>query len=153
MRLAAAGLFPGMLHHTILTHLHSDHTTDFNDVLTTWWVMPFTAGRPLPSGRLNNLQAATFGAITLSLGVAELAVFVNLLTALLGGLRRGDPTRTLRLASGDALVLGFLGGARAFGVIDLSVHQGTMLGLDASCRFDGIPLALELAAARLRARS
>ena len=32
----------------LLTHLHSDHTTDFNDVLTTWWVMPFTAGRPLP---------------------------------------------------------------------------------------------------------
>jgi protoheme IX farnesyltransferase len=48
--------------------------------------MKRTAGRPLPSGRLHNLQAATFGAITLGLGVAELAVFVNLLTALLGGL-------------------------------------------------------------------
>ena len=39
MRLAAAGLFPGMLHHVILTHLHSDHTTDFNDVVTTRWAM------------------------------------------------------------------------------------------------------------------
>lgn len=39
MRLAAAGLFPGMVHHVILTHLHSDHTTDFNDVVTTRWAM------------------------------------------------------------------------------------------------------------------
>ncbi len=39
MRLAAAGLFPGMLHHVILTHLHSDHTTDFNDLVTTRWAM------------------------------------------------------------------------------------------------------------------
>lgn len=39
MRLAAAGLFPPMLHHVFLTHLHSDHTTDFNDVVTTRWAM------------------------------------------------------------------------------------------------------------------
>lgn len=37
MRLAAAGLFPGFLHRVILTHLHSDHTTDFNDLVTTRW--------------------------------------------------------------------------------------------------------------------
>jgi len=47
MRLAAAGLFPGMLHHVVLTHLHSDHTTDFNDLVTTRWAMsPFE--HPLP---------------------------------------------------------------------------------------------------------
>src|SRR6476646_2802845 len=39
MRLAGAGLFPPMLHHVILTHLHSDHTTDFNDLVTTRWAM------------------------------------------------------------------------------------------------------------------
>jgi ribonuclease Z len=39
MRLAAAGAFPGMLTSVLLTHLHSDHVTDFNDVLTTRWVM------------------------------------------------------------------------------------------------------------------
>ncbi len=39
MRLAAAGLFPGMLHHVLLTHLHSDHTTDVNDLVTTRWAM------------------------------------------------------------------------------------------------------------------
>jgi ribonuclease Z len=48
MRLAGAGVQVGQLSVVLLTHLHSDHTTDFNDVLTTWWVMPFTAGRPLP---------------------------------------------------------------------------------------------------------
>ena len=39
MRLAAAGAFPGMLASVLLTHLHSDHVSDFNDVLTTRWVM------------------------------------------------------------------------------------------------------------------
>jgi ribonuclease Z len=47
MRLAAAGLFPGMLHHVVLTHLHSDHTTDFNDLVTTRWAMS-PGESPLP---------------------------------------------------------------------------------------------------------
>jgi ribonuclease Z len=47
MRLTAAGVSVPQLSAVFLTHLHSDHTTDFNDVLTTWWVMPMTAGRNL----------------------------------------------------------------------------------------------------------
>lgn len=47
MRLAGAGLGVVNLNAVFLTHLHSDHTTDFNDVITSWWVMPFTAGREL----------------------------------------------------------------------------------------------------------
>ncbi len=39
MRLAAAGVLPPMLHSVILTHLHSDHICDLNDVVTTRWVM------------------------------------------------------------------------------------------------------------------
>ena len=39
MRLAAAGVLPPMLDRVLLTHLHSDHVTDFNDVVTTRWVM------------------------------------------------------------------------------------------------------------------
>lgn len=39
MRLAGAGVVPPMLDALLLTHLHSDHTTDFNDVITTRWVM------------------------------------------------------------------------------------------------------------------
>src|SRR5712692_6592811 len=38
LRLAGAGLNPAALHTTFLTHLHSDHTTDFNDVFTTHWL-------------------------------------------------------------------------------------------------------------------
>lgn len=39
MRLAAVGVLPNMLDAVLLTHLHSDHLTDLNDVVTTHWVM------------------------------------------------------------------------------------------------------------------
>jgi ribonuclease Z len=39
MRLAAAGVLPPMLSAVVITHLHSDHITDLNDVITTRWVM------------------------------------------------------------------------------------------------------------------
>jgi ribonuclease Z len=53
MRLTAAGVLPIGLSAVLLTHLHSDHITDLNDVITTHWVM--TSGpQPLrvygPSG-------------------------------------------------------------------------------------------------------
>lgn len=38
MRLAAAGTAPAMLDAVLLTHLHSDHCCDLNDVVTTAWV-------------------------------------------------------------------------------------------------------------------
>ena len=39
LRLAAVGLgLPALLHQVFLTHLHSDHTTDFGDLVTTNWV-------------------------------------------------------------------------------------------------------------------
>lgn len=39
MRLAAVGVFPIALSAVLLTHLHSDHITDLNDVVTTHWIM------------------------------------------------------------------------------------------------------------------
>jgi ribonuclease Z len=39
LRLAGAGLFPVMLSGVVLTHLHSDHVSDLNDVITSQWVM------------------------------------------------------------------------------------------------------------------
>jgi ribonuclease Z len=39
MRLVAAGVLPAGLSAVLLTHLHSDHITDLNDVITTHWVM------------------------------------------------------------------------------------------------------------------
>jgi ribonuclease Z len=47
MRLAGAGVFPPMLDRVFLTHLHSDHITDLNDVITTRWVMS-PVESPLP---------------------------------------------------------------------------------------------------------
>jgi ribonuclease Z len=39
LRLAAAGVMPAQLTAILLTHLHSDHITDLNDLITTHWVM------------------------------------------------------------------------------------------------------------------
>lgn len=39
MRLSAAGVLPVQLSAVLLTHLHSDHLCDLNDVVTTHWVM------------------------------------------------------------------------------------------------------------------
>lgn len=47
MRLAGAGVLPIGLSAVLLTHLHSDHITDLNDVITTHWVMS-TEPTPLP---------------------------------------------------------------------------------------------------------
>jgi ribonuclease Z len=47
MRAAAVGLLPGMLTRLFLTHLHSDHVTDLNDVVTMRWAMS-RQPNPLP---------------------------------------------------------------------------------------------------------
>lgn len=41
MRLAAAGVPVGQLTAVLLTHLHSDHLTDLNDVVTSHWISTF----------------------------------------------------------------------------------------------------------------
>ena len=47
MRAAAAGSGAGAFQALLLTHLHSDHITDLNDVFTMRWVMSFSPN-PLP---------------------------------------------------------------------------------------------------------
>lgn len=47
MRAAAAGAQANQLTALVLTHLHSDHITDLNDVITSRWVTSF-APNPLP---------------------------------------------------------------------------------------------------------
>ena len=39
MRLTGAGLFPPFLSAILLTHLHSDHISDLNDLVTSRWIM------------------------------------------------------------------------------------------------------------------
>jgi ribonuclease Z len=41
MRAAGAGSAAGALRGVFLTHLHSDHTTDLNDVITSRWITSF----------------------------------------------------------------------------------------------------------------
>ena len=41
MRCAGAMVAPAMINALLLTHLHSDHTTDVNDVITTRWINSF----------------------------------------------------------------------------------------------------------------
>jgi ribonuclease Z len=50
MRLVAAGVLPVMLEGVFLTHLHSDHICDLNDVITTHWIMSGQPGRLDVSG-------------------------------------------------------------------------------------------------------
>jgi ribonuclease Z len=47
MRMAAAGCAPPLLEAVLLTHLHSDHITDLNDVVTMRWVGSLVPS-PLP---------------------------------------------------------------------------------------------------------
>src|SRR5271167_5145445 len=47
MRAAAAGSAAGALRGLFLTHLHSDHTTDLNDIVTSRWITSFQP-HPLP---------------------------------------------------------------------------------------------------------
>lgn len=47
MRLAAVGLIPAGLSAVLLTHLHSDHITDLNDIVTGHWLMS-AEGSTLP---------------------------------------------------------------------------------------------------------
>ena len=65
MRLAGAGMLPPMLGAVLVTHLHSDHLTDLNDVITTHWVMnaePVTLSVFGPPG-MREVVAATLGAL------------------------------------------------------------------------------------------
>jgi ribonuclease Z len=47
MRLRGAGCGPNQVHHVFLTHLHSDHICDFNDLLTMHWATNLVP-QPLP---------------------------------------------------------------------------------------------------------
>jgi protoheme IX farnesyltransferase len=80
---------PWIWFHTLLgTALVAASASAFNQLIerTSDARMQRTAGRPLPSGRLTPAQVISFGAVSLGIGLAELAILVNLLTALLGGL-------------------------------------------------------------------
>jgi ribonuclease Z len=69
-RAAAVGVGAGQVEALLLTHLHSDHITDLNDVITTRWVTSF-APSPLrifgPPGTAQVVEA-TLAALRLDVG-------------------------------------------------------------------------------------
>jgi ribonuclease BN (tRNA processing enzyme) len=63
MRLVALGLGAPNLSAVLITHLHSDHITDLNDVITTRWVMtlqptPLTIVGPVGTRRFVDYEGA-----------------------------------------------------------------------------------------------
>ena len=70
MRLAGAGVMPQMLNAVVITHMHSDHICDLNDVITSHWVMS-PIPRPLtiygPKGT-NALVEATLAMLAPDVG-------------------------------------------------------------------------------------
>src|ERR1019366_1011969 len=81
-----------LIHTLIGTGLTSSGTAALNQ----WYeraadaLMRRTAGRPLPTGRMTPPRAMWFGIALAALGVAELAIWVNLLAAALGALTLGS---------------------------------------------------------------
>lgn len=59
-----------MLHRVLLTHLHSDHICDFNDVLTTHWVM---SPAPVPLPVTGPPGTATFAERTVAMLTNDIA--------------------------------------------------------------------------------
>jgi len=70
MRLAAAGVGPQALSAVLITHMHSDHISDLNDVITTHWIMnPAPAALHVfgPSG-IRSVVDATLAMLALDIG-------------------------------------------------------------------------------------
>jgi len=70
MRLMEAGVVPPMLDAVLVTHLHSDHLTDLNDVITTHWIM---SPAPVPlrifgPPRIGEVVDATLAALAPDIG-------------------------------------------------------------------------------------
>jgi ribonuclease Z len=64
LRLAAAGAAAPMLTAVLLTHLHSDHITDLNDIVTGRWVTSL-APNPLPVIGPRNTQSVVDGILAM----------------------------------------------------------------------------------------
>ncbi len=64
MRAMAVGAAAPTLSHLFITHLHSDHVTDFNDVVTTRWIM---SPKPNPLSIIGPVGTQSFSDATLKM--------------------------------------------------------------------------------------
>ena len=138
MRLAAAGALPGMLDAVLLTHLHSDHLTDLNDVVTTRWVMSPTPN-PITVHGPPGTQAVVDGMM------AMLAPDIGYRLAHHDDLTEPPQVDVVEVAPGDELAIGetrVVVGATDHRPVEPTVgyrveHEGTAVVLGG----DGIPCA------------
>jgi protoheme IX farnesyltransferase len=105
-----------LVHALLGTGLVSAGASVLNHVLErdTDGLMQRTAGRPLPAGRMDPDAALFFGVLLAVLGLAELALAVNLLTALLGAVALAGYVfvyTPLKRVSSLATVIGAVPGA------------------------------------------
>jgi ribonuclease Z len=99
MRLVEAGVLPSMLDAVLVTHLHSDHLTDLNDVIITSWIMS-PAPRPLRifgPPRIREVVDAT---------LAALAPDIAYRIAHHDDLTEGPAVEVTEVGPGDELVIG-----------------------------------------------
>ncbi|MGA2432058.1 MAG: MBL fold metallo-hydrolase [Acidimicrobiales bacterium] len=101
MRLAKANVLPTMLAGVVLTHLHSDHVSDLNDVITTHWVM---SPEPTPLRVLGPVGTRTFVAATLD----ALAIDIGYRLAHHADLNEGPLVEVTELAPSTTFELGGL---------------------------------------------
>jgi ribonuclease Z len=99
MRLAGAGVAPPTLAAVLLTHMHSDHICDLNDVITSHWVMS-QAPTPLkvfgPKGAKALVEAT----------LAMLSFDVKYRIDHHADLNEGPDVETNELSPGDTFVVG-----------------------------------------------
>lgn len=99
MRLAAAGVSPPAVSAVLLTHMHSDHIADLNDIITSHWVMNAAPG-PLkvfgPKGAAALVEAT----------LAMLAFDVRYRLDHHDDLTRGPDVATTELSPGDEFTVG-----------------------------------------------
>ena len=122
MRLAAVGVPPPAISAVLLTHMHSDHITDLNDIITTHWVMNF-APTPLkvfgPKGAKALVEAT----------LAMLAFDVRYRIDHHADLNAGPLVETTELSPGDSFTI----------ISNLSATAvfGTFIGTDGSTLSNG----------------
>ena len=99
MRLTAAGVAPPAISAVLLTHMHSDHITDLNDVITCHWVMNAT---PAPLKVFGPKGAAALVEATLAMLAFDVGYRIDHHDDL------NDPPRveTTELAPGDVFSVG-----------------------------------------------